>query len=570
MVTFTGVTSAAATAQNAGTTGWTKLVEVGATTKALAAIWYKVATGNDAAPAFTSALSGTATSSCTLYVLRNAGPADAIGQIANLSGTFTAQTVKTSGKISAPGEYAIAGFSKEQASASSTVTLTAPFVLDTSNTGATSTGHFGSGHQLNPPAGVTLAATVNYTSGTVVPSGVIATFFPQGAGPVFRPAVQAVRLSQHSLPPRGRIASNPGGPVQNPVPPPVVTAVPQRGPVQAKLPLPRRGKCRAILFVPLIQPNPQPGPVFVQAAEPVRARIPQNAPRGKINSSKGVRGVIPAVTPFFPQGLVRAKLPQYPFLKGRVASNPGAVKNPQPGPIFTQKTYPVKTARPLPPRGRVYGISRGVLGNPQPGPVFRQAIQVLRARTPLPARGRIGSSPGAVVPPAVIIPFRSATTPARIRPSLPPRGRISFNSGAPVRNPQPGPEFTQATSPIRARIPQVYSKGRIGSNPGTVVPPPLVAGPPFYPIRFPARARIPQNAPRGRVYSNKGAPVHNPQPGPFFRQATAPVQARHPLPPRGRVSSNPGVLHRSSSVLFSGRRQSQSGHGYRKPGARDG
>ena len=174
------------------------------------------------------------------------------------------------------------------------------------------------------------------------------------------------------------------------------------------------------------------------------------------------------------------------------------------------------------------------------------ARQAVRARLPQPHPPAGRAAGGGGVPaqnpsagPAVHLLRHPVRSPV---PRNSPRGRTASSSGAPVRNPQPGPEFTQATSPIRARIPRVYSKGRIGSNPGTVVPPPLVAGPPFYPIRFPARARIPQNAPRGRVYSNKGAPVHNPQPGPFFRQATAPVQARHPLPPRGGVSSNPGVL----------------------------
>ena len=169
-------------------------------------------------------------------------------------------------------------------------------------------------------------------------------------------------------------------------------------------------------------------------------------------------------------GVIRARLPQYPVLRGRSSGNPGApLRNPNPGPVFRQATSPSRIRITLPPRGRVTFSHPGVVNNPNPGPVFHQS--------PKPAR--------AVIP-------RTFS-----------KGRIRSSQGAPVNNPNPGPVFRQKTYPARIRV-TLPPRGRIGSSPGAplFIPNP---GPVLHPFRFPARARIPQNAPRGRIASNRGS-----------------------------------------------------------------
>ena len=221
-------------------------------------------------------------------------------------------------------------------------------------------------------------------------------------------------------------------------------------------------------------------------------------------------------------GVIRARLPRYPVLRGRSSSNPGGpLNNPNPGPVFRQATSPARIRITLPPRGRVSFSRRGAVSNPTPGPVFVQA--------PRPAR-------------AVI-------------PQVFSKGRAVSSYGAPVRNPVPGPVFRQKTYPARIRI-TLPPRGRIGSGQGILPPPPPTPGPVLHPFRFPVRARIPQNAPRGRIGSNPGGPLRNPLVGPKFRQATAPSRIRTTLPPRGRigfsqgapvVNPNPGPVFRQAT-----------------------
>lgn len=227
VVTFTATTSAAATSETSGTTGWTNVVEVGSATTALArtAIWVMPATGGDAAPSFSSATSGTVTSSCTLYELAgatwNAGTstwADTTGTIAAAAATISAQTATTSADPSRAGEFAIAGFCRERATVASTVTATSPFNLDGKDAGTTSTGHYGSMSLANPATTADLAATVNYsgTSTTASGAGVIAVFLAGLAGPA---------ETQHSQPAGVRVVYVPAGSAQaSRIPIPPVTA----------------------------------------------------------------------------------------------------------------------------------------------------------------------------------------------------------------------------------------------------------------------------------------------------------------------------------------------------------
>ena len=397
-----------------------------------------------------------------------------------------------------------------------------------------------------------------------------------GSGPVFRQAVHPARAVIPQVFSKGRTGSNPGGPV----PPPLVKPPfrPQ-GTVQAKLPLPRRGTCRAIRFLP-VAGNPQQGPAFRQATQPARIR-PSLPPRGRIGSNPGVAVFIPPVPAgpvFVPSHqALRARLPQQPFLRGRASSNAGApLRNPGTGPVFRQRvslplvqplprrgtcrairfyslitppvppvtppvplTAPVR-AHPLPvPKGRASGSKGAPVQNPQAGPVFRPPGQPAGLRVIYQRIGAGQATPLTAIPsPVTLVVFPQATAPVRIRASLPSRGRVYSHPGAPARNPQAGPRFTSATSPARARI-TPPPRGRTGSNPGGPVPPPPIVAI-FRQAASPARARIPQNGPRGRVYSRLGAPLRNPEAGPAFRQAVHPVQARQPLPPRGRIVSNPG------------------------------
>ena len=443
-------------------------------------------------------------------------------------------------------------------------------------------------------------------------------------GPLFRQAVQAARARLPEQPfLKGRCSSSPGAPVRNPTPGPVFR---QRvTPARFTLPpwQPRAGRIGSNPGAPVA--NPIHGPPAYAPLGPSRARVPQNAPRGRVYTTAKPAAAPPTPGPVFTQApqAVRARLPQQPFLRGRSVSNAGApvhnptsgpvfrqavhpaqvripqvfsrgrayrnpgapVRNPAPGPVFTQRVTPARAVIPQTfSKGRASGNPGAPVRNPSPGPVVYPALGPARARLPqlAPRAGRTGSNPGAPVanPPHVGPVFRPAVQAIRAKPPLRQSpagliyasatavtysdvyaanytgyygtpsysplsgasGRISFSYGTPPRNPVPGPVFRQATAPARIR-PALPPRGHLASNPGGPLPPPGVTGPPFFPFRFPARARIPQNAPRGRILANPGAPVRNPHPGPVFPAWPGPVQARFPqLHPRaGRIGSNTGT-----------------------------
>ena len=466
------------------------------------------------------------------------------------------------------------------------------------------------------------------------------------AGPVFRQATQVIRARVAQAAPRGRVWSNPGGPVQNPAPAAVVYQRAGQA-VRARFSRPVAGSvtgrgsagaiCGAVngtgfgsgngsAGAPVR--NPAPGPVFTQKTAPVRYVLPPWQPRaGRIGSSFGAPVENPVHGPpvYAPQGPARARLPELAPRAGRTASSAGApVRNPVAGPAFRQRTQPAQARLPLPARGRVYvfRVSAVAVTPPLAGPPFYPAVQAIRARLPLQPllRGRSASNAGAPArnpsPGPRVYPLPG---PVRARlPELQPRaGRVTVSASSPVVNPQlsapplqasgqpagirviylrtghaqstqtpvaaaapapssgpvfyprnfakaqlplarrgtcrairfgslaanpgPGPVFTQATSPARARI-IPPPRGRIAFNPGGPVqnPPPPVQGPVFRQKPSPARIR-PSLPPRGRTASGTGAPVRNPVAGPVFRQAVKPAQARIPLPARGRTSGNAGT-----------------------------
>ena len=362
-------------------------------------------------------------------------------------------------------------------------------------------------------------------------------------GPVFRQAVHPAQMRVPQVFSKGRVYSNPGGPVQNP-PPPIT------------------------------------GPVFFPKNWPARSRIPQNAPRGRVYSNPGAPIRNATTGPVFRQATqpIRVRIPQV-WSKGRVYSNPGApVNNPTFLAPFFQATQPIKARQPLPTRGRVYSNAGAPIRNFTIGPVFRQATQPIKARQPLPPKGRSATLSGKLTILTAGVQFYPATAPIRARISQnAPRGRVYSNPGAPLRNPTQGPVFRQATSPIKARQP-LPPRGRTYSNPGvpvviTITPAPLhpqglirarrpltaiprgrvsftpvkVPQPlaPFYPAVQAVRAKVQVPFLKGRVYSNPGTILRT---GPVFRQATQPIQARRPLPPRGRVSSNAGAPIRNATI----------------------
>ena len=239
-------------------------------------------------------------------------------------------------------------------------------------------------------------------------------------------------------------------------------------PVQATDPLPRKGRVYSNPGGPVSNPPPIViGPVFVPRHDPARIRITQ-PPRGRIAGNSGAPVRNPSTGPQFRQATdpIRAQILQT-WSKGRAYSNPGApVQNPpSQGPRFVPLNHPVQARTPLPMRGRVYFDNGAPLVTR--GPVFHGIVQPVRARQPLPARGRVYSNPGTpVVPPAVVTRFISKSYPSRIHPSLPIRGRTYSNKGAPVHNPTRGPRFIPAVRPIRGIIPQNAPRGRNGSNPG--------------------------------------------------------------------------------------------------------
>ena len=277
-----------------------------------------------------------------------------------------------------------------------------------------------------------------------------------------------------------------------------------QGPVRARFPQlqPRAGRVCSNAGAPVR--NPVPGPVFVPADQALRARLPrQPLLRGRVNSSPGAPVRNPA-------GPAQQAMNQPAGVRviyraaGRAIfsqTTPAAAPAPASGPVFYQRDS-AQPRQPLPRRGicraiRYYPLPQ----NPVQGPVFTQRTSPVRAQHPLPSRGRIFSSAGAPVFSSVTGPkFRPADQPARARiPQGSPRGRVQSNAGAPVRNPVQGPVFAQKTYPVRAKIPP-FRLGRAGSAAGIVRSP--APGPQVYPLQLPGPrppARVAAAPRQGRV-----------------------------------------------------------------------
>ena len=197
VVTAAAATSVTATAENTGTTGWTKQFEVfnttGAGTKQVAvAVWTKIAGASEAAPAFTSTLSGTAAMTCTLYELSGAntlslvdtnGTESSSGS-GTSSATITSTAVTTSGNVTSAGEFAIMVACRERAAGTPTVTGSGSWTLDVNDGSTSSVSHTGIQSYASPPSGSTLAGTITW-------SGTGTTAFGAGLTVVFNAGPQA-------------------------------------------------------------------------------------------------------------------------------------------------------------------------------------------------------------------------------------------------------------------------------------------------------------------------------------------------------------------------------------------
>ena len=255
------------------------------------------------------------------------------------------------------------------------------------------------------------------------------------------------------------------------------------------------------------------GPVFRSASSPAKARLTRS---------------------LFNPGLIYG-----PHGTGRVSWNPGAPgRHPNAGPVFRQAATPVQ-AKSLPSRGGRTRQAAAVLPAVTGPPVYPWHKPV---RAPLPQRsrgGRVTSDPG--VP--VLIPFlASGTGNAEFVPGT--DISLTLTDGQPV-GATGGAQFTPGTQ-VSLTLTAILPVGATGTaqNPAVTT----VASSPSLPQ--PVRARIAQTFSKGRIDSSSpGAPVRHSNAGPVFHPRPAPVQARIPRPmlvPRGRISSNPGSQTRQN------------------------
>jgi hypothetical protein len=108
---------------------------------------------------------------------------------------------------------------------------------------------------------------------------------------------------------------------------------------------------------------------------------------------------------------------------------------------------------------------------------------------------------------------------------------------AAVVAPVSGPPVARLAGPVRARVPQLFLKGRVtGSSDGTSA----TLGPPVTPLRGPVRPQLPLQPLRaGRTATMVALPLF--YSGPPVTPLTGPVRARFPLPKRGRASGSQGA-----------------------------
>lgn len=173
-VTAHGTTSAAATAQASGTTGWTKLQEEVNGTN-VSAIWGKVAAGADAAPSFTSVIAGTSAQTrltCELVELTGQDTTTPVLTGATTAaGNTTSQVLTAAAATGRAGSIALTGVVEGFTTAATKTFTRSAGWANLANTGATSTfAHSSFDYEPGIAASVTAASTVGWGSGTITSS----------------------------------------------------------------------------------------------------------------------------------------------------------------------------------------------------------------------------------------------------------------------------------------------------------------------------------------------------------------------------------------------------------------
>ena len=305
----------------------------------------------------------------------------------------------------------------------------------------------------------------------------------------------------------------------------------------------------------------------------VRAKLPKTL-KGRVSFS--TRTPVVRKGPVFqvPHRAVRAQQPKL-RISGRVTSNRGApVRNPTSGPVFRPFHWAVQAVDPLPRRGRTYSSPVVPVIAPPPAIKPPGLSQAVRAKLQSAQRGRITSSAvtqsPVILPPVISSPRKC---PVRARFTPPSRGRVTSSSPAntarslsvaragPARAwlPSPGrgrtyfsPMVRQAIVPppairipgrsqaIYAKLPALRISGRVTSNPGIKVSPPVVTVAHILP-RGPVRAAV-SPVQRGRAYSSATLPPVKISIAPVRIASRGPVRSRTAALPRGRVRSDPGTL----------------------------
>jgi hypothetical protein len=164
-VASNATTSAAAIANVGGT--WTKYGQEASQGHNRVAYFYKIATGTDAAPAFTSTLSGTYQSMyCVLYVLSGTDNTGLIATYGTITGTTANPlTVTTVGNVPLTGCYALSCHNLYTGtSATDAWTKDANWTNNVNTGGATARYHYAADFRASPPSGSTLACGGSWAS----------------------------------------------------------------------------------------------------------------------------------------------------------------------------------------------------------------------------------------------------------------------------------------------------------------------------------------------------------------------------------------------------------------------
>ena len=164
------VTSAAAISTPAGWIQYAPAANTTGTANARVAFYVRTAAGGDAAPAFTSTLSGTGAMTCTLFELAGGNaltPANTYGTYASggTAGTLSSMLVTTATPASQPGGYAISCFAQEAAAAANTWNGAAsPWSNAVSDGTTSSVVHTAVDVQAGPASGAQLTEAGHWTT----------------------------------------------------------------------------------------------------------------------------------------------------------------------------------------------------------------------------------------------------------------------------------------------------------------------------------------------------------------------------------------------------------------------